>query len=84
VNDRVLTGANATNVALKEINNKTQKITKAVDSANQRLAKTQDALGELIKKYRRPNKFCLDITLVVMLLGLIAVVVNMVTKKSTT
>jgi len=78
----VLAGGKATGEALKEINKKTLKITKAVDSANQRLAKTQDALAELIKKYRRPNKFCLDIFLVVMLLGLIAVVVNMVTKST--
>lgn len=45
VNERVMAGAKATGEALQEIDKKTRKITKAVDAANERLAKTQDALG---------------------------------------
>jgi beta-lactamase regulating signal transducer with metallopeptidase domain len=68
--------------AIDESSNKIRNVTKAVDSTNERINKTQDRLVELLKTYRRPNMLCLDITLIVLLLGLIAVIVNMVRSKT--
>jgi len=51
---------------------------KEVDKANKQIGLTNKKLKELVAKYRAPNKFCLDIVCLLLLLGLAAVVYNMV------
>lgn len=80
-NERVKNTMRNVGEAIDESSAKIKKATKAVDSVGERINKTQDRLVELLKTYRRPNMLCLDITLIVLILGLIAVIVNMVKSK---
>lgn len=52
---------------------KIKDITKKVDNANANVDTSNKRLKDLLTKYRQPSKFCLDMTLLVFLLGLIAV-----------
>jgi len=62
-----------------KINNELgKKVDKEVSKANQMLDTENARLKELVKKYRSPSKFCLDITLIIFILGLVGVLVMMV------
>ncbi|KAM3144927.1 hypothetical protein pb186bvf_002932 [Paramecium bursaria] len=56
-------------------------ITNEVDKANDSLKNQNQALKKLTEVYRRPNKFCLDIMFILLLLGLVASIVMTFTKK---
>ncbi|KAL4492595.1 hypothetical protein ABPG72_007708 [Tetrahymena utriculariae] len=56
-----------------EVKDKIQEITKIVDNANKVVDTSNQRLKDLLTKYRQPSKFCLDMTLLVFLLGLIAI-----------
>jgi hypothetical protein len=46
------------------------KLDKEVDKTNAELEKQNKQLKAIVEKYRQPNKFCMDIVLIVVLLGL--------------
>ncbi|CAD8142190.1 unnamed protein product [Paramecium octaurelia] len=52
-----------------------------VDKTNKTLQYSNKQLKELLIKFRQPNKFCLDITLFLLFLGIIGVIVNMFYSK---
>ncbi|CAD8175083.1 unnamed protein product [Paramecium pentaurelia] len=54
---------------------------KQVDKTNLTLLNSNKQLKELLIKFRQPNKFCLDITLFLLFLGIIGVIVNMFYSK---
>ncbi|CAK81006.1 unnamed protein product (macronuclear) [Paramecium tetraurelia] len=54
---------------------------KQVDKTNKTLQHSNKQLKELLIKFRQPNKFCLDITLFLLFLGIIGVIVNMFYSK---
>ena len=43
-----------------------------------RVEKADKDLVELLKTYQRPSQFCLNIVLVLMLLGLVVVIINLI------
>lgn len=50
------------------------KLDKEVDKTNAELFKQNEQLKKIVEKYRQPNKFCLDIVLVIVLLGLCGII----------
>ena len=56
---------------------------KEVEKVSAALTTENERLKELVKKYRAPDKCCLDITLILMILGLIGVIVSMVRGNGT-
>ena len=64
-----------------------KKVSKEVDKTDNTLKSSNKKLKDLIGKvqniniqYRKPNKLCLDITLLLLVIGLIAVIINMIKK----
>jgi hypothetical protein len=53
------------------LNNKTGKMITRVQKADKDLA-------EILKNYQRPSQLCLNITLILMILALIAVIINLI------
>lgn len=53
------------------MNNKTGKMITRVQKADKDLAK-------ILKNYQRPSQLCLNITLILMVLALIAVIINLI------
>ena len=49
-----------------------------MDSLNARVKKADKDLAEILKTYQRPSQFCLNITLVLMLLALMVVIINLI------
>ena len=58
----------------------TVKANKEVEKTNTQLKTENMRLKELVKKYRAPGKCCLDMTLILFILGLISVIVMMLKK----
>ena len=54
------------------------KVEKQVDKTDSQLKTTNQRLKDVLKKYRAPSRLCLDITLVMLFIGLLAVIINMV------
>jgi len=55
---------------------------KEVEKTSLQLGLTNKKLKELVAAYRSPNKFCLDMVCILLLLGLAAVIYNMVKGQS--
>lgn len=55
-----------------------KKGTKKVDALTTRVKKADKDLAEILKNYQRPSQFCLNITLVLMLLALMVVIINLI------
>jgi len=53
-------------------------VTIETDKTNKTLMTSNMRLKKILEQYRKPNKFCLDIILILFILGLIVVVINMI------
>jgi len=60
---------------LQELDRQVDKAAEGVKTANARLK-------QVLLTYRRPSKFCLDVCLILSLLGLVAVIIKLATSKS--
>lgn len=60
-----------THEKIKKLNNKTDKLIT-------RVKKADNDLAEVLKNYQRPSQLCLNITLILMVLALIAVIINLI------
>lgn len=65
---------------MKVVAEMTNKATEEVGKANTKLKTENDKLKELVKTYRAPSKCCLDITMILFILGLIAIIVMLFKK----
>ncbi|CAD8084122.1 unnamed protein product [Paramecium sonneborni] len=54
--------------------NQIDKLTVQVDKTNEELNKQNNQLKKIVEKYRQPNKFCLDMVLIFILIGLCGVI----------
>ncbi|CAD8093447.1 unnamed protein product [Paramecium primaurelia] len=54
--------------------NQIDKLTVQVDKTNEELYKQNSQLKKIVEKYRQPNKFCLDMVLIFILIGLCGVI----------
>jgi hypothetical protein len=43
-----------------------------------RVQKADKDLAEILKNYQRPSQLCLNVTLILMILALIAVIINLI------
>jgi len=69
------------NEGIAKTNQQVNENIREVDKAMTSLVLTNKKLKELVKKYRAPSKFCLDMVCVLILLGLAAVLYNMIKNK---
>jgi len=65
---------------MKVVAEMTNNATNEIGKTNSKLKTENDKLKELVKTYRAPSKCCLDITLILFVLGLIAVIVMLFRK----
>jgi len=57
-------------MAMENLDNEIQKTSDQLESSNNRLK-------NVLENYRSPSKFCMDVVLILMLLGLVAVIMNL-------
>jgi SYP7 family syntaxin len=50
------------------------RLDKEVDITNEELDKQNKSLKDIVEKYRSPNKFCMDVVMVCVLLGMAAAI----------
>ena len=55
-----------------------KKVDKEVIKTMEKLDTENARLKELVKKYRSPSKFCLDITLILFILGLVGILIMLI------
>ncbi|KRX05711.1 hypothetical protein PPERSA_09851 [Pseudocohnilembus persalinus] len=60
------------------IQQREKKLGKQIDNTTNTVQGQNASLKKILKHYRKPNKFCLDITMLCLFLGLIAVIYNMI------
>lgn len=63
---------------MKDINKMTDKVGKQIDITNKKLDTENERLKDLVKKYRAPSRFCLDMILCLLIVGMIGLIVNMI------
>ena len=56
---------------IDETDQKIDGLTEEVDKVNDSLLKSNKQLKGIVEKYRKPHKFCIDVVLVLILIGLI-------------
>lgn len=66
------------NEAIDVTRDKIRKNTKKTDNLIKRVDKADKDLAEILKNYQRPSQLCLNITLILMVLALIAVIINLI------
>lgn len=54
-------------------------MTHEVDKVNEDLLKSNKQLKGIVEKYRKPHKFCIDVILVLILIGLIVGIIKVAT-----
>ncbi|CAD8084813.1 unnamed protein product [Paramecium sonneborni] len=86
--DIIINGVDEMKIKAQAIGNKIEQtksqlkvLDKQVDKTNLTLLNSNKQLKDLLLKFRQPNKFCLDITLFLLFLGIIGVIVNMIYSK---
>jgi multidrug resistance efflux pump len=78
VNKRVRTKMKNANEAIDETHEKIKKANKKADKLIVRVKKADKDLAEILKTYQRPSQLCLNVTLILMVLALIAVIINLI------
>ena len=78
-----LLGREAKNIGEKqdELTVKIDQTSKMANKTDKKLTETRNKLHELLEKYKSADRFCIDIVLVCICLGLIAVLYNIVKSK---
>lgn len=83
--DRIIDGTHALKYKAKLMGEKIEEAQMLEKKLNQMVQKTTNTaisqnaqLKKILTHYRKPNKFCMDMTLFCLFLGLIAVIYNMV------
>ena len=62
---------------MKNINKLADKVNKQIDLTTKKLDSENERLKDLVKKYRAPSRFCLDMILFLLIIGMIGLMVNM-------
>lgn len=61
---------------IDESDKKIQDLTTEVDKVNDKMLRSNKQLKGIIDQYRKPHKFCIDIVLILLLLGLIVGIIK--------
>ena len=61
---------------IDESDKKIQDLTTEVDKVNDNMLRSNKQLKGIIDQYRKPHKFCIDIILILLLLGLIVGIIK--------
>ena len=68
-----------TGALLDETDQKITKLTEEVDKVNDDLLRSNKQLKGIVEQYRKPHKFCIDVVLVLILIGLVVAIIKMTT-----
>lgn len=75
--DQIKEQAQTQGEKMRDINKMADKVGKQIDLANKKIDTENERLKDLIKKYRAPSRFCLDLILILLIIGMIGLIVNM-------
>lgn len=78
VNKKVRGKVVASNQAIDYTHDKIKKLNNKTDKLITRVKKADNDLAEVLKNYQRPSHLCLNVTLILMVLALIAVIINLI------
>ena len=60
------------------INDLTKRTDKEITRTNAALDVQNNRLKELVKRYRAPSRFCMDMVIFLLIIGLVGIIINMV------